>query len=107
MKYLKYKGYRGTVEYDSDGSLYGKVTSVGNALIMYEGSTIDELQADFIQGVESYIAGCEAEGILPKKTRSSRLSVCVTPEQYSRIAMQAKRSGMSISQFIKHALALV
>lgn len=44
MDYLEYKGYKGSVEYSKeDNCLCGKVQGMGNkALILYEGTTIDE-----------------------------------------------------------------
>lgn len=58
MDYLEYKGYKGSVEYSKeDNCLCGKVQGMGNkALILYEGSTIDELRKDFEEGIDSYLS---------------------------------------------------
>lgn len=73
MDYLEYKGYKGSVEYSKeDNSLCGKVKGIGNkALILYEGTTIDELRKDFEEGIDSYLEGCKADGIEPVKPFSS------------------------------------
>ena len=56
MGYLHHKGYNGSVEYsDTDKCLYGKILGLRNSLILYEGNSLDELKADFMTGVESYI----------------------------------------------------
>lgn len=65
MDYLEYKGYKGSVEYSkADNYLFGKVLGMSKDLILYEGNTIDELRADFEAGIDSYIAGCEADARL-------------------------------------------
>lgn len=58
MDYLEYKGYKGSVEYSKeDNCLCGKVQGMGNkALILYEGTTIDELRKDFEEGIGSYLS---------------------------------------------------
>ena len=56
MDYLKYKGYMGSIEYSKeDKCFFGKVQGMSKALISYEGQTLDELQKDFEEGVNSYI----------------------------------------------------
>ena len=71
MDYLEYKGYKGSVEYSkADNCLCGKVLGMSKDLILYEGNTIDELRADFEAGVESYLAGCLADGVEPRKPYS-------------------------------------
>ena len=48
MGYLKYKGYTGSVEYSEDDKcLFGKVQGMSKDSITYEGSTVEELTADF------------------------------------------------------------
>ena len=62
MDYLIYKGYKGSVEYSKEDNCFcGKVQGTGNkVLILYEGTTIDELQKDFEEGVDSYLEGYKA-----------------------------------------------
>lgn len=69
MDYLEYKGYKGTVEYSkADNCLCGKVMGMNNsALILYEGSNIDELREDFETGIDNYIEGCKADNVEPRK----------------------------------------
>ena len=66
MDYLEYKGYKGSVEYSKeDNCLFGKVLGVSNDLIAYEGNTLDELRTDFEAGIDSYLLGCQADGVEP------------------------------------------
>jgi predicted HicB family RNase H-like nuclease len=105
MDYLKYKGYKGSVEYSkADNCLFGKVLGMDGDLILYEGNTLDELRADFEKGIESYIAGCLADGHKPAKPYSGTLNIRLSPEMHSRIAMMAKEAGTSINRFIANAI---
>ena len=52
---LTHKGFKGTVKYSKeDGVYYGKVLGV-NALILYEGKTVQDLIDDFYAAVDTYI----------------------------------------------------
>lgn len=69
MEHLEYKGYKGSIEYSKEDNCFcGKVQGMGNeALILYEGSTINELQKDFKEGIDSYLEGYKADGTEPAK----------------------------------------
>ena len=92
MGYLKYKGYTGSVEYsEEDKCLYGKVQGMSKDSITYEGSTVEELTADFEGAVDDYLALCE--------------NVRLTPEIHSGVAIAAQNAGITINAFIKNAVA--
>jgi len=81
MGYLKYKGYTGSVEYsEEDKCLFGKVQGMSKDSITYEGSTVEELTADFQGAVDDYLTLCEENGIEPRKPYSGVLNVRLTPE---------------------------
>ena len=84
MDYLEYKGYKGSVEYSkADNCLCGKVLEAG---------------------VESYLAGCLADGVEPRKPYSGTLNIRISPEIHSRIAALAQEAGTTINGYIKQAL---
>lgn len=61
MNTMKYKGYTGSVEFSAkDGVFYGKVQGI-SSLISYEGATMSELEADFHESVDHYLAVCQEE----------------------------------------------
>ena len=81
MGYLKYKGYTGSVEYsEEDKCLFGKVQGMPKDCITYEGSTVEELTADFEGAIDDYLAFCAEEGIEPRKPYTGVLNVRLTPE---------------------------
>jgi predicted HicB family RNase H-like nuclease/predicted RNA binding protein YcfA (HicA-like mRNA interferase family) len=106
MDYLHYKGYTGSIGYEADGSLAGKVLGMTHDLILYEGSTLDELRADFAAGIESYFESCEEMGIAPRKPVPS-LSVSIPPEVHEQIVFLAEQKGVSIDDIVEEALLQV
>ena len=59
---LTHKGYRGDCAYSSyDGMFYGRVQGV-RALVSYEGSSVEKLQAAFVEAVDDYLELCETTG---------------------------------------------
>lgn len=95
MDYLEYKGYKGSVEYrKEDNCLCGKVQGMGNrALILYEGTTIDELRKDFEDGIE------------PVKPFSGKLNLRMSSDLHARVAAFAASKGITINDFINRAIA--
>lgn len=105
MDYLEYKGYKGSVEYSkADNCLLGKVLGMNKDLILYEGNTIDELRSDFEAGIDSYIAGCLADGVEPRKPYSGTLNIRISPEIHSKIAAIAQETGTTINTVIRSML---
>ena len=106
MGYLKYKGYTGSVEYsEEDQCLFGKVQGLAKDSIKYEGTTVEELTADFQGAVDDYLALCDEKGIEPRKPYTGVLNVRLTPEIHSGAAMAAQEVGITINAFIKNAVA--
>ena len=106
MRYLKYKGYTGSVEYSEDDKcLFGKVQGMSKDSITYEGSTVEELTADFEGAVDDCLALCEEKGIEPRKPYTGVLNVRLTPEIHSGVAIAAQNAGITINAFIKNAVA--
>ena len=105
MDYLEYKGYKGSVEYSkADNCLFGKILGMNKDLITYEGNTIDELRTDFEAGVESYISGCLADGIEPRKPYSGTLNIRIPSDIHGKIAMIAEQTGTSVNAVIRSVL---
>lgn len=106
MDFLEYKGYKGTVEYSKeDDCLFGKVIGMNKDLIAYEGQTIPELRADFEAGIDSYIEGCIADGVKPKKPFSGKLNLRMTSELHGRVAAFSLLNGITINDFINRAIS--
>ena len=58
-KLLYYRGYIGNVRYSQDDNcFYGIVQNI-KGLVIYEGTTLEELEKDFQEVVDDYIAYLE------------------------------------------------
>jgi predicted HicB family RNase H-like nuclease len=105
MNNLEYKGYYGSVEYDNESKcLIGKVLGMTKDCILYEGKTVDELEEDFQNAVDSYLEGCEELGIKPRKGYNGILNIRIPSDVHSRIAMIAETTGTSINAFIRDSI---
>ena len=105
MDYLEYKGYKGSVEYSKvDNCLCGKVQGLNKVLILYEGQTLEELRKDFINGIDSYLEGCKADGVEPVKPYSGKLNLRMSSELHSQVAEAASSNGTTINDFINKAI---
>ena len=68
MGNLHHKGYYGSVEYSEDDQcLCGKILGLKNSLILYEGNSLEELKADFEDGVDNYLDRCMQKGVASEK----------------------------------------
>ena len=104
MNTLEYKGFIGSVDFsEPDGVLFGKIEGI-NALVNYEGESVKELTNAFHEAVDDYLILCEEEGIEPHKSYSGSLNVRLTPDIHSRVAILAKKVGISINAFIRKAV---
>ena len=90
---------------EDDKCLFGKVQGMSKDSITYEGSTVEELTADFEGAVDDYLALCEEKGIEPRKPYTGVLNVRLTPEIHSGVAIAAQNAGITINAFIKNAVA--
>jgi len=108
MGTLKYKGYTGSVEYsEDDNCLFGKVQGMGKHFISYEGTSIEELKADFISAIDDYLEDCKVQGTEPHKPYTGRLNIRIPSEVHSRLAALSKEQGISINALIRQTLQSV
>lgn len=101
---LEHRGYKGSVEYNSeDRILFGKVLFI-DSLLMYHGATVDEIEAAFRETVDSYLQHCEATGKQPNKPYSGSFNVRVGAERHRAAAQLAYRKGCSLNEVVCQAL---
>ena len=104
-KTLKYKGYEGSIEPSvEDGCLFGRVLFIVDRII-YDGNTLPELEEAFHELVDDYLETCEELGKDPNKPCSGQFQVRITPEMHRDVVRAAYKSGMSMNEFFKTAVA--
>lgn len=104
MKHLEYKAYTGSIEYSKeDDLLYGKVLGI-RGLISYEGKTGKELEVDFKEAIDSYLADCEEEGVAPEKPFKGSFNVRVSAELHQKAALLAMEEKISLNNFVAESI---
>ncbi len=101
---LRYQGYTGVVEYDSDGKIFtGEVIGL-RAVITFQGRTPEELETSFRESVDLYLQMCAEDGIQPEKPYSGKFNLRISPELHKRVAEQAAMEKKSLNEFVTEAL---
>ncbi len=101
---LKYKGYTGTIEIDTDSErLCGRVLFI-RGLIVYEADTLPELRRNFESAVDDYLASCAADGTLPEKPASGTFNVRIGPELHAAAIVAAHQADVSLNEWVKRAV---
>jgi predicted HicB family RNase H-like nuclease len=104
MKHLSYKGYTGSIEYsEEDNLLYGKVLGI-QGLISYEGLTGKELETDFKEVINEYLAGCESSGKSPEKPFKGSFNVRIPAKLHQKAALLAMEAKISLNNFVAESI---
>ena len=103
---MNYKGYTASVEYEPDDRVFhGRVNDISD-VVTFEGTSVDELEAAFRNGVDQYVAFCEERGRVPQRPYSGRFLVRVPPAVHRRVSEAATRSGQSMNAWVQEAIEL-
>jgi len=103
-KILDHLTYKGSVDFDIDSEvLHGKVLFIKD-LITYEGTTLAELKAAFIEGVDDYLSDCKEDGVEPCKTFSGTLQIRIPPSMHQDVALEAHKENISSNAWINEAI---
>lgn len=101
---LKYKGYTGTIEIDTDSDrLCGQVLFI-RGLIVYEADTLPKLRRNFKAAVDKYLASCAADGTSPEKSASGTFNVRIGPELHAAAIVASHHADISLNEWMKRAV---
>lgn len=104
MKYLEYKGYTGSIEYSKeDNLLFGKVLGI-QGLISYEGKTGNELENDFMEGIDQYLEDCRKENLSPEKPYKGSFNVRISPDLHQKAALLALEEKTSLNNLVAESI---
>jgi predicted HicB family RNase H-like nuclease len=76
-------------------------------VITFEGESVDELRAAFVDSVKDYLAFCDERGEEPEKPYSGKFLVLVGPEFHKTLVIQARKNGKSLNTWVHDALLKV
>ncbi len=104
MKFLKYKGYTGSIEYSpEDNLLFGKVLGI-KGLISYEGNTGEQLEQDFRHAIDSYLSLCNENAITPDRPFKGSFNVRLSPDLHQKAALRAIEEKVSLNHFVAESV---
>ncbi len=102
---MEYKGYYAQVVFDEDANVFhGEVINLRD-VITFEGETVDQLRQAFQDSVDDYLELCAERGENPEKPYSGKFVVRVNPELHKRVAVEARRRGVSINSLVGEAIS--
>ena len=100
MKTFEHKGYIGSTAVSvEDNCLHGKIEFI-NDLVTYEGNTVTELKAAFIESVEDYLETCKELNVDPDKPYKGSLNIRLGSDLHRQAAIKAKQNDTSLNDFI-------
>ena len=101
---LEYKGYFTNIFFSAnDKVLHGKIEGIDD-LVTFESESIADIENEFHDAVDDYLAFCEEIGKEPAKTYKGSFNVRIEPELHRAIALNAIREGISLNQAVEHAI---
>ena len=101
---LKYKGYSGIVDYDSDGKIFtGEVVGL-RSVITFQGRTPEEIEKSFRESIEIYLNMCKRDGVQPEKPYSGKFNLRISPQLHKHIAERALEEKRSLNDLVIDAL---
>ncbi len=99
-----YKGYTGRAEYDHETGLFHGEVDGTRDVITFQGKTIDQLRAAFIDSVDDYLEFCKKRGESPEKPYSGKFVARISPQLHRQLSLLAKDSGTSLNALVDHWL---
>ena len=102
---LAYKGYFAPVEFDAEQhALTGMVAGIKDAIV-FEGSTVEEVEQCFHDAVDDYLAFCAEKGKEPEQAFKGSFNVRTGSELHKQAALAAAKKGESLNKFVTEAIA--
>lgn len=104
MRYLEHKGYTGSIEYSAeDNLLFGSVLGIGG-LISFEGKTGKQLEKDFKNAIDIYLADCKESGREPEKPFKGSFNVRIPATLHQKAALLAMEAKTSLNNLVTEAI---
>lgn len=101
---LEYRGYHGSVEFSAEDEIFsGKVLFI-DSLLMYHGTTVEEIKKGFQEAVDAYLEFCKETGKEPNKPHTGSFNVRTGPELHRAAVIAAKKADVTLNEFVKAAI---
>lgn len=104
---MKYRGYSGSVEFEAgDRIFHGRVLGTTADIISFEGTSVDELEADFRAAVDDYLAVCAEDGVEPQRPYSGKFVLRLQPGTHGQVTAAARLARTSMNSWIVEAIQM-
>ncbi|MFJ1253592.1 type II toxin-antitoxin system HicB family antitoxin [Cupriavidus sp. CuC1] len=104
---LQYGNYYGSVEYSAaDRCFIGKLEFIDD-IIIFDGTSVPELEAAFRDAVDSYIVFCELREKESCTAYEGGIKIRIGSELHRKAAVSAKKNGKSLNDLVKYAIEKV
>lgn len=104
MATMRYGDYIATIDYEDESELFhGRVVNIRDVVNFYGGS-VEELQAEFRDSIQTYLEVCEEEGIEPSRPYSGRFNVRMPAKLHQAIAEASAIEGKSLNRWVVQEL---
>lgn len=101
---MEYKGYLASLGYSAeDKCFFGKVEFI-NDLILFDGTSVEELEREFHAAVDSYLEFCKKKGKDPDQPFKGTFNVRVGEQLHRRASLEARRTGLTLNELVKQAI---
>lgn len=101
---MRYKGYIGRIEYDSEARLFhGEIIGLKD-VITFQGRSAEELELAFQESIDDYLAWCRERGEKPEKGASGLVQVKMDADLHAYLAFEAARQEISLNELINEKL---
>lgn len=101
---MKYKNYIAHIEFDEENKVFSGNVINTRAVITFHGESVTELEKEFANSVEEYLAWCKEDGVEPERPYSGRFNVRFSPELHRDSAAGAAMLGLSLNGFIEKSV---
>ena len=103
---LEYKGYHTRIEFNSESlTLRGKIEGI-NDYVDFECDDIKNIEAEFHEAVDDYLAFCEEVGKTPEKEYKGSFNVRISPDLHKKLALRAYKDECSLNSLVEKAVAV-
>lgn len=73
-------------------------------VITFQGTSVKELEKEFKNSIDEYLAWCKEDGVEPAKQYSGKFCVRITPALHEKIAFAAKCLKISLNAFVEKSI---
>ena len=102
--FLNYKGYIGSVEFDSENKIFnGKVISIKTP-VTFKGKSVMTIQEGFHNAIDNYLENCAKTGEEPEKTFTGSFNVHIDSELHREAVLKSSKRGITLNAYIEELL---